>query len=348
MKSRIMYGLILLLSIFIFVWTGTKEAFFLFAVLCVLIPIVVLLNAVVARKISVSAGFVPGTTKMQIEYNNQALFFAFHVQTKIHLINTFTDTELQFLHDKTMLPRSRKMVEIPIESQFAGRIEISISQCVSVDLLGLSKFAVKAKSHGNTYVYPELVYDQEEEIIKQARENTSPDAFYQNRKGNDITEILNIREYQKGDSMKSIHWKLSLKQKQKLVREFDMPVNQEVLILFALSEKKKNQPEARHELAKSLLGVAELLYNEQIFYDGTLISNRGVSHKYTVDSEEAYEWYILRVLDGELSFSLSELEAYMARHQVEKKYSTIIMITDKDVISEDYEQMGVTHIVADC
>lgn len=348
MKSRIMYILVLILAIFIFVFSETKESFFLSAFLLAMIPVAVLLNVLVAKKISVTAGFVPGTSNLKIEYNNQAFFFAFHIETKIHLVNTYTDTAIEFLYDKAMLPKSKKTVTIPVESEFAGRVEISISRAVSIDLLGLSKFKIQAKSSGCTYVYPELVYDKEEEIIKQARENTATDAFYQNRKGNDITEILNIREYQKGDSMKSIHWKLSLKQKQKLVREFDMPVNQEVLVLFGLSEEKKDRPEARHELARSVLGVAELLYQEQIFFDGTLIRNNLVSQKYTIDSEEAYEWYMLRFLDGELSFSLTELEAYMIRHQVEKKYSTIIMITDNDVVSEDYEQMGVTHIVANC
>ena len=138
-----------------------------------------------------------------------------------------------------------------------------------------------------------------------------------------------------------------MKQKQKLVREFDMPVNQEVLLMFALSENMKNQPAARHIIAQYVFGAAELLYSEQIFFDAPLISNKGSVNIYTIDSEESYEWYLTRLLDGELSFDINDIEYYMSRGNVNKKYSTIIMITDDKVITEDYEQMGVTHIVAD-
>ena len=346
MKSRIMYVLVLLLAVFMFVWTGSKEACFLLAFLLLLIPVFVFINALASKNVLVEAHFIPGASDVVVEYINKGILCVFNIETKLHLVNTYTDTEVSFVRSKALLPKSKRVVEIPIESDYCGRIEISMSECNCVDLLGLSRYKVKSKAKGSTYIYPELIYENEEELIKQARENTSDTAYYQNRKGNDITEILNIREYEKGDSMKSIHWKLSLKHKQKLVREYDMPVNQEVIVLFALSDELKDLPMARHILARYVLGAVELLYNEQIFFDGVLIGNNGVRRKYTIDSEEAYEWYVLRLLDGELSFAISELDDYIVRESVEKKYSTIIMITDDRIITEEYEHMGVTHIVA--
>lgn len=347
MKSRIMYVLVLIIAIFMFVWTGSKEAFFLFAFLVGIIPVFIIVNFLSAKKILVKATFIQGTTNINIEYENKGIFPVFYIETNIYLLNSYTDTAINFVHSKALLPRRKKSYIIPLKCDYCGRIEISISDSKCVDMLRLSKFRIKAGASGSAYVYPELIYENEDEIIKLARENTSTAVNYQNRKGNDITEILNIREYVKGDSMKSIHWKLSLKQKQKLVREFDMPVNQEVIVLFALSEKVKNQPQARHVLAQYVLGVVELLYSEQIFFDGVLINNKGITNKYTIDSEEAYEWYMLRMLDGELSFDINDVESYMLRADVSKKYSTIIMITDSEIVTEDYEQMGVTHIVAD-
>ena len=51
----------------------------------------------------------------------------------------------------------------------------------------------------------------------------------------DLNAPSDIRSYQPGDAMKKIHWKLSLRKGELMVRKFDEPVLQEVLILMDCS-----------------------------------------------------------------------------------------------------------------
>ena len=52
------------------------------------------------------------------------------------------------------------------------------------------------------------------------------------KRGYDATEVFDLREYQPGDSIRSIHWKLSEKFDTVLVREASDTSNYDILILF--------------------------------------------------------------------------------------------------------------------
>ena len=65
--------------------------------------------------------------------------------------------------------------------------------------------------------------------------------LYNQKKGQDISEVSGLREYVPGDSMNSIHWKLSGKLDELIVREFGQPSNYNTLILYEMM--KRNQEE---------------------------------------------------------------------------------------------------------
>jgi uncharacterized protein (DUF58 family) len=53
--------------------------------------------------------------------------------------------------------------------------------------------------------------------------------------GSELDAIANIRQQQPGDSIKRAHWKLSARQGELMIREFENPLQQEALILIDLS-----------------------------------------------------------------------------------------------------------------
>lgn len=60
------------------------------------------------------------------------------------------------------------------------------------------------------------------------------DEYATDRKGDDISEIYALREYRPGDSMKSIHWKLSARTDHWMVKEFSFPQGVQILLLLDL------------------------------------------------------------------------------------------------------------------
>ena len=57
-----------------------------------------------------------------------------------------------------------------------------------------------------------------------------------NRASEDITSPEDVRAYREGDSMKRIHWKLSLRKRELLVRRFEVPAPPDTLILMDCSD----------------------------------------------------------------------------------------------------------------
>jgi uncharacterized protein (DUF58 family) len=87
----------------------------------------------------------------------------------------------------------------------------------------------------------------------------------------DLNAPSDTRSYQPGDAMKKIHWKLSLRKGELMVRKFDEPVLQEVLILPDCSRPGETEDaEKEAELRDALLETAASLFSDQIKNEHTV------------------------------------------------------------------------------
>lgn len=57
------------------------------------------------------------------------------------------------------------------------------------------------------------------------------------RKGDDPSEIYQVREYRREDSLKDIHWKLTAAKEELVAKERAFPLGCAVLIWFDIREK---------------------------------------------------------------------------------------------------------------
>lgn len=73
----------------------------------------------------------------------------------------------------------------------------------------------------------------------------------------DLTDPMDVRAYQPGDPMKKIHWKLSARKREAVIRRFEEPVEPEALLLMDASEP----PTAFHR--DTLLESAASLFSQE-------------------------------------------------------------------------------------
>ena len=84
----------------------------------------------------------------------------------------------------------------------------------------------------------------------------------------DLSAPSDIRAYQPGDPIKKIHWKLSMRKRELLVRKFDEPILQEVLILMDCSRPPSwGHPEAEADIRDALLETAASVFSDQLSTD---------------------------------------------------------------------------------
>ena len=100
----------------------------------------------------------------------------------------------------------------------------------------------------------------------------------------DLNAPSDIRAYQPGDAMKKIHWKLSLRKGELIVRKFDEPLMQDVLILMDCSRPPVwGYPQAEADIRDALLETAASLFSDQIKTDHPVRMPLTGSHPADVD-----------------------------------------------------------------
>lgn len=100
----------------------------------------------------------------------------------------------------------------------SGRYEIKASGVRIYDAFHI--FSIRKKVGGTAYIYvlPQC-YLVPVEVTKNTRDFvTDSDVYYSDVRSDDSTEVYQVREYRPGDRMTRIHWKLSARQDEIMVR----------------------------------------------------------------------------------------------------------------------------------
>lgn len=118
-----------------------------------------------------------------------------------------------------------------IQPVHCGLIGVSLEEVRIYDYLGVFSAKVKIKSRTKLVsVLPQTHRLEIKEELPAGGSSIESDGEVAAKAGSDTQEIFDTRFYQMGDTLRSIHWKLSAKEDDLLVKEFSMPRDLSVLI----------------------------------------------------------------------------------------------------------------------
>lgn len=148
--------------------------------------------------------------------------------------------ENQLLHDKQevvfMVP-ARELHQDSITwrftSKYSGMVHLSIKKIVSFDYFGLFAFSKPSDQAIHLFFLP-ITHFLASPLNIQSDFQMESDVYSSSKPGDDSSETFGIREYRPGDSPRAIHWKLSSKLDQVLIRESSLPLNSAYFILVEL------------------------------------------------------------------------------------------------------------------
>lgn len=115
-----------------------------------------------------------------------------------------------------------------ITGKWCGKAAISLSRIRVLDVMGLFRLPVWGQkgelTRQEVCIMPQIreipLAMEPEEMIPDASDRYSP-----YKPGNDPSQVFQIREYRPGDDLRRIHWKLSQRLGEKMVREFSLPID---------------------------------------------------------------------------------------------------------------------------
>lgn len=127
--------------------------------------------------------------------------------------------------------RRTAVSEYDISSAHCGRIAVTAERCRVYDPFGILGVRLPAAAPAQTTVQPhgfvQTIFVSPDANCPDDSESYSPD-----RVGQDLSEVYQLREYLPGDSLRQIHWKLSSKLDQMVIREASLPVSRSVMLFW--------------------------------------------------------------------------------------------------------------------
>ena len=162
------------------------------------------------------------------------------------------------------IPGRVQSLRMPIDAAHVGIYTSGIKTCTIEDLLGMFQRVIRP----DETVYSLTVLPRVFDVDPLAMAPGDPGSELMARANEDLNAPSDIRAYQPGDAMKKIHWKLSARKQELIVRKFEEPLLQEVLILMDCSRPPfHGDSQAEADIRDTLLETAASLFSAQMRTD---------------------------------------------------------------------------------
>lgn len=200
----------------------------------------------------------------EIEIQNDGKIPLFQVKLYLQIENRVFEETKKICHKGLVGAQSNKRFAIPMDMQYPGTVRIVVSGITAKDFFHLSFFRIPLeKKEYFTTIMPQTI--ELEGLTQIWKENYEKERFFLNQKGNNLSEILQYRNYVRGDSRKNINWKLSAKYDEWIVREFDTPTDNFVLITFDVPQSQSK--EERKRFYEILVSICQAYMQQNIVYN---------------------------------------------------------------------------------
>lgn len=274
-------------------------------------------------------------------YVNQELPIKIEIQKKnsilagpvfVHLV--FENILYGSKYKQTIIlqPSEKKNMQFtyPLHMKDCGNTKISVESVNCMDLLGFFQTKHHVSKVLEVLVYP--VQIQLNTLLQRKPETITDGELYDYAKhGQDVNEVSGLRDYTEGDTPRSIHWKLSSKLDNLVVREFGYPSNYNTLILYQMA-KTVNGVTISNNLNNAVLSLcASLSYSvlEKNLEHQVGCMFQGEFHSNPVTSLATYDQMVLNLLCSPIEDNTHSNDmVYQILHgNLTAEYTKIIYIT---------------------
>ncbi|MCH5288133.1 MAG: DUF58 domain-containing protein [Christensenellaceae bacterium] len=162
------------------------------------------------------------------------------------------------------LPGKRQRMQLPFHAAHIGVSRPGVKAVTVSDLFGLFSVTKKPEVEGSELIVVPTPFDVDELTFAPGDSGSETMA----RATEDVNNPADVRNYQPGDAMKKIHWKLSLRKRELMVRRFEEPVLPDALVLMDCSAPPKiGHEEAEADMRDALLETAASVMAQTLHTD---------------------------------------------------------------------------------
>lgn len=287
-QSRILYFCLLAASLIFAYFNGGKIPY-MFLYTLIMLPIISLAYTLVIYLRfkygqELDKKFVSKGDKVNFIFsiNNEDFFIYPYIKVSFYGAKTIFENQFQ-VKNFSLQPFTGKNYAFELQCNYRGNYEIGINSIELEDFFGLFRFRYNIFEPKYVTVYPRIVYLEKFPL---KTDYMSESHSMLNTRDEDMSTVSDVRKYAYGDSMKRIHWKLTAKTQEILVKKFQSTSETNTLMLVDLHENPYTSGEnivLEDKLIESVVAVLHYcLYKwipvNLVCYSDTLIDIHAKNH----------------------------------------------------------------------
>lgn len=221
-------GYLILLAINVVVYYFLHSHFHFIVLILMLVAPVVSLVAVFAMKNFLAVEILAAsganqygkqgeTAYFTVQIRNPSLFVSLDARLTVKMGNRFLGTEGTQIISVPIRMRKGYQFELPIIATLPGILYVEARELRIKDLMGFCSVKLPLLASAEISVMPNGL--KEVSYEKTALEQGMLESEESSKRGNDFSDVQEIREYIPGDKLMSIHWKLSAKRDILMVKD---------------------------------------------------------------------------------------------------------------------------------
>lgn len=187
-----------------------------------------------------------------------------HLYGELEVHNALTGEETILEWALTVPAEGQTEESFELQSEHCGYIRVRIRRMWIMDWFGILPVPMSCDASGKLSVLPDTFFSQVslELPFYQTEEEES---YAPDKKGYDLSEIYQLRDYVEGDPIRQIHWKLSGKLDSLIVRDPALPVSRSLLVLWDKNTAEAS-PAEMDAMAEAVASVCQALSQNGVVY----------------------------------------------------------------------------------
>ena len=310
-----LYLVLLVASVFFYILYEYAFSFYLFAFL-LLVPIVLFIMTVyTSRRLKI--GFIDkqntagrsAKLPIKLRVDNRSKLPCPNLLIEIEYCNMLDGKKSVMKINTPVYPKESQIMTLTVSGIHCGTVNFRIKRCKMSDFLKLFTLKLKRSCYDITdtqctlTILPEYI-PLENPISNYSDMGLETDEFSKTQKGDDPSEIFDIRDYVDGDKLNRIHWKLSAKQDKTMVKDYSLPISNSILIMLDLVKPKNSTDElARFDtLLETVASFSNYLLENAVPHRIYFYNNaNGRSIELNITDEETHSTMLGMLLQAQLS-----------------------------------------------
>jgi len=236
--------------------------------------------------------------------------------------------------------RSEECFALNIKPEHCGSTDIFAAKIKIRDIMGLFSIPIRTNLSGKIISLP-VIYPIQAAIESNPASSSESSTFSSVKPGDDPSEIFALREYREGDSSTRIHWKLSSRGENFIVKEFSLPVGCRILIVTDFCGCKNAS--AADRILDAAFSVSEFLTGYGTAHSIAYACADGTIHSQEITDENNFSSASAEIcgLLKDAAFEITFAEAVSAdgSYHVRNNFSRVIVFSDSTDIAraEEFE-----------